>query len=163
MSSSTPIVRQVSWLRASPPFVILFGAIAAGRLIVGPDGVMIGTLACVAYVVGSRRLIAKDHRAGIKFVKQQRFNEAIQKFTDSLAFFDRHPWVDRFRSVTLMSPSAASYREMALLNMAFCYGQLGIGEQSRRYYRQCLDRFPESGMATAAPRMLDSVTAPATN
>jgi hypothetical protein len=46
---------------------------------------------------------------------------------------------------------------MALANIAFCYGQLGNGVQCRYYYEKCLDLFPDSGLATAALRMLDSV------
>ena len=53
---------------------------------------------------------------------------------------------------------------MALANIAFCYGQLGNGEQSRAYYQKCLERFsPGSGLATTALRMLDSVAPVAAN
>ncbi len=131
----------------------------AGYLFAGRDGVQWGAVAYLAYSIGSRQFIARAHRVGIGLIKQQRFDEAIPKFQESLEFFDRHTWIDRFRSITLMSPSAPSYREMALANIAFCYGQLGDGEQSRLYYQRCLDRFPGSGLATAALRMLDSVAA----
>jgi tetratricopeptide (TPR) repeat protein len=161
MSSSLPIVRQISWLATLPQLAALFAAMGVGAVIDQRNGVLLGTVAYLAYSIGSRQLIARDHRAGIMLFKQQRFAEAIPKFADSLAFFDRHPWIDRLRSITMMSASAVSYREMALANIAFCYGQLGDGEQSRAYYRQCLERFPHSGLATAALRMLDSVTTPA--
>lgn len=157
MSSGTPIVRQISWPATLPQLIVLLVALAIGYLLAGRNGVTWGGLAYLAYSVGSRQLIAKDHRAGIRLTKQHRFQEAIKKFTDSLNFFDRHPWIDQFRSIALMSPSAVSYREMALANIAFCYGQLGNGELSRAYYDQCLERFPDSGLATAALRMLNSV------
>lgn len=163
MSSQTPIVRQVSWPAALPQFAALAAAMAIGYLLGGRDGAPWGALAYLAYSIGSRRIIPKAHRAGIALVKQQRFAEAIPKFQESFEFFERHPWIDRFRSITLMSPSAASYQEMALANIAFCYGQLGDGEQSRMYYQRCLERYPDSGLATAALRMLDSaVSASAT-
>lgn len=101
-------------------------------------------------------LVARDHRVGVGLVKSQRFEEAIPKFQDSLKFFDRYPWIDRYRSIVLMSPSAAGYREMALANIAFCYGQIGDGEQSRHFYEECLRRFPDSGLASSALRMLDA-------
>ncbi|HEX7447932.1 MAG TPA: hypothetical protein VF306_10325 [Pirellulales bacterium] len=56
-----------------------------------------------------------------------------------------------------MSSSAISYREMALCNIAFCYAQLGNGENAELYYRRTLDEFPDSGLADAALRMIESV------
>jgi hypothetical protein len=122
------------------------------------NAVLWGAAAYLAYSIGSRALFTRAHRAGIRLVKQRRFEEAIPKFQESFDFFERHPWIDRFRSFVLMSPSAASYREMALANIAFCYGQIGNGEACRGYYRECLARFPGSGLASAALRMLDSVS-----
>jgi tetratricopeptide (TPR) repeat protein len=157
MSSRTPIVRQVSWPAVLPQVVALGGAVAIAYVLGGPAAAPWGALAYLAYSMGSRQLIARDHRAGIRLVKQQRFAEAIPRFERSFNFFERHLWIDRFRSIVLMSPSAGSYREMALANIAFCYGQIGDGERSRFYYQKCLDLFPGSGLATAALRMLDSV------
>jgi len=156
MNSGTPIVRQISWLAALPQLVAIFAAMSIAYLVAGREGVPWGALAYLVYSIGSRQIVARAHRAGIKLVKQERFAEAIPQFEESLAFFDRHPWIDRYRSVVLMSPSAASYREMALANIAFCYGQIGDGQQSRAYYQKCLERFPKSGLATTALRMLDS-------
>jgi tetratricopeptide (TPR) repeat protein len=161
MASGIPIVRQLSWLTVLPQVVALFGAMAVAFLLNASNPALYGAAAYLAYSIGSRIVITRSHRAGVRLTKQQRFAEAIPKFQQSLAFFESQPWIDRFRSIVLMSPSAASYREMALANIAFCYGQLGDGEQSRAYYRDCLDRFPESGLATAALRMLDSVSTPA--
>ena len=158
MSSGTPIVRQISWPAVLPQLVALGIAIAIAYVLGAPDAVLWGGMAYLAYSIGSRQLIARAHRAGVRLMKQQRFAEAIPKFQESFDFFERHPWVDRFRSLILMSASAASYREMALANIAFCYGQLGNGEQSRTYYQNCLERYPGSGLATAALRMLDSVS-----
>jgi tetratricopeptide (TPR) repeat protein len=158
MSSGIPIVRQVSWPAVLPQLVGIALAIALAHVLGAPNAVMWGAMAYLAYSIGSRKVVARAHRAGIRLVKRQRFADAIAKFQESFDFFERHPWVDRFRSFILMSASAASYREMALANIAFCYGQLGDGEQSRTYYRKCLQRFPGSGLATTALRMLDSVS-----
>ena len=163
MSSGTPIVRQISWPAVLPQVVALGVAIAIAYVLRAPDALLWGAMAYLAYSIGSRQLIARAHRAGVRLVKQQRFADAIPTFQESFDFFERHPWVDRFRSLILMSASAASYREMALANIAFCYGQLGNGEQCRTYYQKCLERFPGSGLATAALRMLDSVSPTATS
>ncbi len=161
MASQTPVIRQISWTRAIPALLIIAVAASVGFLIDPRNGVLWGIIACFLYSLASREIIAHAHRAGIRLTKQKRFAEAIPKFQESLAFFERHPWIDRFRSVILLSSSAASYREMALTNIAFCYTQIGKGEEGRRYYQKCLERFPDSGLAIAALRMLDSVPSPA--
>jgi hypothetical protein len=120
MSSGIPIVRQVSWPAALPQLAALAAAVTIGYLLVGRDGIFPGAFAYLAYSIGSRLLIPRDHRAGIKLGRKQQFEQAIPKFQASFDFFNRHAWIDRFRSIVLMSPSAASYREMALANIAFC-------------------------------------------
>jgi tetratricopeptide (TPR) repeat protein len=156
MSTRTPIVRQISWVAAIPAFVVAAAAIVTGVIVDPRAGVVWGAGAFLAYSLGSRRLIARSHRRGIALVKQGQFGEAIGQFQQSLAFFDRHPWGDRFRCVTLMSASATSYREMALVNIAFCYSQIGDGKRAREFYEACLACFPGSGMATAAIRLMDA-------
>ncbi len=101
------------------------------------------------------RFIPRHHRAAIRFAKQKQFERAIQEYQRSLAFFERNPWLDRFRSVVMLSLSLMSYREMDLLGVAFCYGQIGDGLRSRETYSQCLEEFPNSEMAACAIRLLD--------
>ena len=150
MKSQTPIIRQVSWLASLPQLVALVCAIAIAFCLGAPNPFIYGPLVYLAYSIGSRKWIPRAHRTGIRLVKQQQFAEAIPKFQESYDFFERHPWIDRYRSIVLMSPSTASYREMALANIGFCYSQLGDGKQSRDHYQHCLDLFPNSGLATSA-------------
>ena len=42
------------------------------------------------------------------------------------------------------------YREMALVNIAFCCAQVGDGKLRRDFYDACLARFPGNGLAAAA-------------
>jgi tetratricopeptide (TPR) repeat protein len=158
MSSAVPTIRQMSWPAVLPQLVAIGAAMGIAYLLGVPDAVLWGAAVYLAYSIGSRQFIARAQRAGIRLVQQERFAEAIPKFQESFEFFERHPWIDRYRSIVLMSPSAMSYREMALANIGFCYGQLGDGERSRAYFQKCLERFPGSGLATAALRMLDSVS-----
>lgn len=126
------------------------------------NGMVLGAAAYLAYSVGSRMMIARDHRRGMQLYRQQQYAAAIQAYDESYQFFVRNSWLDRFRAVTMMSPSAISYREMALCNIAFCYSQLGNGEKAEAYYRRALDEFPNSGLAAAALRMIESVRQPPT-
>lgn len=159
MSRRTPMIKQVSWLAAVPQFAIIVAAMFIASQLSSGNGLLWGAGAFLAYSFGSRKLMTRDHRAGVALAKRQQFEEAIPRFQKSLEFLDRYPWIDRFRSVVLMSPSAISYREMALANMAFCYSQVGRGEEARRHYEQCLQHFPDSGLASAALRMMDSAVA----
>jgi hypothetical protein len=130
MSARTPIIRQIAWLATIPQFAALVTAMLAGMWLWPPGGIYLGAAAYLLYSIGSRLTIPRTHRAGVRLTRQQRFAEAIPKFEESLAFFERYAWIDRYRSVVLMSPSAISYREMALSNIAFCYSQIGDGEQA---------------------------------
>jgi tetratricopeptide (TPR) repeat protein len=121
------------------------------------NGVFFILIVFVAYSVGSRILIANAHRRGIRFFRRGQYEQAIRAFEESYEFFTCHPWIDRFRSIILMSASAPSYREMALCNIAFCHTQIGNGERAKEVYRRTLDEFPDSGLAASAMRMLESV------
>jgi tetratricopeptide (TPR) repeat protein len=90
----------------------------------------------------------------MKLFKQERFAEAIPQFQQSYGFFAKHAWVDRWRSLTLLSSSRISYREMALLNLAFCLGQTGQQAQALAEYERTLAEFPDSKVAQMSIRLL---------
>ena len=60
-------------------------------------------------------------------------------------------------SLFLLSSSRISYREMALINRAFCYTQIKEGEKAKELYKKALEEFPDSGMAKAGVNMLESL------
>jgi len=156
MASGTPIFRQVSWLAAIPSLMILAVAAAMGQLMGGQNGIYVALACCFGYAMVARSLVAREHRGGIRLVRRGRFSEAIPRFERSFAFFDRHRWLDDWRGLVLLSSSRASYREMAMLNSAFCYSQVGEGTRAAETYRRCLGLFPGSGMAEAALKMMES-------
>ncbi len=120
------------------------------------SGVVWGAAVYLIYSVGSRKLIPRAHRRGIRLSQTQQFEDAIRAHKESYEFFTRHSWLDRYRSITMMSPSSMSYREMALINIAFAYGQIGNGEKAKEYYQRAQREFPDSGMAIAALKMIES-------
>ena len=81
------------------------------------------------------------------------YGENMQRSLRAVAM---HPWIDRYRSIVLMSCSAISYREMALVNMGFCYGQIGEAQKAKECYQAAVDAFPSSAMAASALRMIDT-------
>ena len=158
---SVPIIRRISWLAVVPQLLALGAAIMLARHFQLHDGLLVGVIGYLVYSAGSRKILTSYHRAGVRLVRQQHFAEAIEKFQRSLLFFDKHRWIDRFRSIVLMSPSAISYREMALANIAFCYSQIGDGTHARQWYEACLAEFPQSGLAQVGLRIMDSAMAAA--
>ena len=155
--SRMPVVRQISWPAVLLQLAALGGAVALGTYVTQiSDGGAIGAAAYLSYSIGSRLLIARAHRRGMRFYRNQQYAAAIEAYQESYDFFARNTWIDQYRAIVMMSPSAVSYREMALCNIAFCFSQLGNGAQAEAFYRRALDEFPSSGLAAAALRMIDS-------
>lgn len=97
------------------------------------------------------------HRKGIQLYKKAQFKEAILFFERSYDFFNKHAWIDRWRSITLLSASQASYREMALVNIAFCHSQSGNGAAAKDFYAKAINEFPDSNLAKSALRLIESL------
>ncbi|MCP4661211.1 MAG: tetratricopeptide repeat protein [bacterium] len=128
-------------------------AVAIGTCIVAlgyPAGFFWGASIYLAYSFGSRAILARHHKSGIRRIFRRRWAEALPCFQRSQAFFERFPRLDRYRQVFLMSPSGASYHEMALLNQAICLVYLNRGSEARRLYERVLELYPDSPMAEAA-------------
>ncbi len=121
------------------------------------QAVLVGALAYVGLSMVLRFGIPSSHRRGIALFKKKRYEEAIPEFERSYSFFERSKWIDDFRFLTLLSSSRISYREMALLNIAFCYAQAGYGSKAKEYYKRALAEFPDSEMAITSLKMIESV------
>jgi len=157
MVRGVPTIRPISWIATIPQFIALFGAIGVGWAITNSTtGIVYGAAIYLSYSFGSRLLLARAHRRGIRLAHQHRFAEAIAEYEASYDFFSRHRWLDNYRSIFMMTPGAMSYREMALANIAFAYSQLGDGQKAIAYYRRTLDEFPENQIALAALKMMES-------
>jgi len=156
MRRQVPIVREVRWLWLVPQLCVLGILVWIARSIVGAnEALLAGAGFYFLYLVGARSLVAHEHRRGIRLVRQQQWSEATPHFRRSYEFFSRHPWIDRFRWLALLSLSAASYREMALLNEAFALAQQGLRREARSVYARVLREFPESSMARTALNLME--------
>ncbi len=160
MTSKLPVVRQIDWRLV--PLQLAAGAtcIALTHLVLGPGNIArsltIGSGIYLLYSMGSRAIITAPHRRGVQLAACERFAEAIAQYERSYRFFCAYPWVDKFRGVVLMSPSALPFREMALLNMGFCYAQLGDAAKSKECYQAAQQVSPDSAIAKAALAMIET-------
>jgi tetratricopeptide (TPR) repeat protein len=156
MASSQPIVRQINWFSIIPQ-ILVFVIISSIYYFWGiQDFILFGAATYLTLSLTLRKIIPKSHRKGIVFFKKREYEKAICEFEKSYEFFKRNEWIDKYRFLVLLSSSRASYIEMALLNIAFCYGQIGEGAKSKDYYESTLREFPGSQMAIVSLRMFDS-------
>lgn len=121
------------------------------------EAILLGAFVFALLSISLRLLVPKKHRRGIALYKKKRYAEAIPHFEESYRFFTTNKWVDDFRFLTMFSSSRISYREMALLNVAFCHALAGDGAKSKEYYHQTFTEFPGSEIAKASLKMIDSI------
>lgn len=159
MSSGKPIVRQVAWLSLVPQ-LLLMGVLCLIYRACFDSTLLAVELVMITYLLLSltlRNCIPRNHRKGIALYKAGKYAQAIEEFKKSDSFFAEHAWIDKYRFLTLLSSSKSSYREMALLNIAFCYSQIGDGTISKEYYLKTLGLFPDSELAKTSLKMMESV------
>jgi tetratricopeptide (TPR) repeat protein len=135
----------------------MLALLTAGAYLAGVESfIVVGAAAYLVISFGLRRFIPRDHRIGIALFRRGSFADALEHFQRSYEFFTRRRWLDDWRFITLFSSSRVSYREMALLNVAYCYGQIGDGARSKEYYERVTQEFPGSRVAEAALRMFEA-------
>ncbi len=159
MSSGKPIIRQIAWLSFVPQLLFMALLVAIFCLIIDPF-VMALEVAMLVYLALSillRTAIPHNHRKGISLSKANNYIQAIDEYEKSYIFFTKYTWIDKYRFITLLSSSKISYTEMALLNIAFCYSQIGDGNKAKEYYEKTLKQFPNSEIAKTSLQMIASV------
>jgi len=156
MSSKVPVVRQVAWLSVIPQFVVMGGLMLFWYFLGAEKYVFYGALNYLMISIPVRSFLTRFHRKGIRKVKKQNYSDAIPDFQKSYDFFTKYSWIDKYRFLFLLSSSRMAYREMALNNIAFCYGQTGKGDKALEYYQRTLDEYPDCTMAQVGLNMLNS-------
>ena len=155
MSSKLPLIKQVPWISIVPHFAIM-GLFLAIFYTLKPDTYLfwgVGAYMLTSYLL--RTQIPKSQRQGMILVKHQHFEGAIPLFEQSFDFFSKYQWIDDYRFIVILSSSRISYREIALVNIGFCYSQIGEHEKAKEYYNKTLSMFPDSQIALTALRMMD--------
>jgi len=156
-AAGAPLVRPINWSSVAAYVVVLSVVVFVLSYWLDFDAAFVGGAAiCVAYSLASRNLLARAHRRGIRLSRRGRYDEAIHAFEDSYAFFSRHAWLDRYRAITMLSAAAMSYREMAMVNIAFSYTQIGEGAKAKAFYLAVRNEYPNNTLAITALRMMES-------
>ena len=156
MASKQPTARKIAWMAIVSQIFILLALAGIARLAGIETPFVPAALVYLILSIALRKLVPGNHRRGVAYLRANSFDKAIEEFGASYRFFERHPWLDRFRYITLFSSSRVGYREMALLNSAYCYARLGDDRKAREYYEKTLKQFPESEIAKSALQMFDA-------
>jgi tetratricopeptide (TPR) repeat protein len=156
MSSGLPTIKQTAWISLLIQLLVLGIFIAILYFAGVNEPILFGFIVFLFIVIVLRMLIPRAHRQGIAMYKRRKFAEAIPFFEQSYKFFISHKWVDDFRFLMVFSSSRICCREMALVNIAFCYAQVGNRDKSKEYYHKALTEFPESEIAKTALKLMES-------
>ena len=159
MSSGKPIIKQISWFSVIAQILLVFLLIKFLEFLnfSSNNSLIITWVIFVSAALFLRNTIARHHRKGMRLVRAGKYKEAILEFEKSLEFFSKYSWVDKLRFITILSSSRITYKEMALVNIAFSYTQIGKGKLAKEYYEKALELFPDSQIAKSALNMILSV------
>jgi hypothetical protein len=158
-----PVVRSISLLGLCVALLPLVVLLILNAYLLPQAFPIVAAVVWVGFVLFARATFTRGHRRGIRCVKSGRFAEAIPHFERAYRSVVERPWIDRFRWILLGGSSRWTYREMALCNVAFCYGQIGKGDKMREAYQKALAEFPNSVLAGTAMRMITATQTKAPN
>jgi len=157
MGSKMPMIKQIGWLSIIPQLMFLTLLIFIYYLFGIENYWLFGAITYLLISFTLRNLIAREHRKGIICLRRQKYDEAIINFQKGYEFFNKYKWIDKYRYIILLSSTRITYREMALCNIAFIYGQIGDGVKSEYYYTMALNEFPDSMIAKSVLNMINSI------
>lgn len=149
MKNKYPVVRQCNWY-------ILIAQLTFISIFVWKLGAIEGSIASALLIIVPRNLITKKHRKGMRLLKKGNFDEAIVCFQESYDFFDKNEALNKYVA-PLFSASKITYKEMALLDLAFCYLKKQEGAKAKSIYEQTLREFPNSMMAKHTLEVFDVI------
>lgn len=120
------------------------------------QSVLIAILPWVGWVLGVRLVLTRHHRHGLKLAKLGEYEKAAQEFLKSYELFQKYPWLDQYRELTLGTDSQKEYREQALLNRGQCFEEMRDGQRARVCYLKAVDQYPESEVAKTSLQNLQA-------
>jgi len=144
MASKIPVIRNTNYLYYVPQIAILLLFIFILYFSGSEHYLIIGFSLYFLLSIYLKVLIPKWHRKGIFYLKKGSLQAAIIAFQKSYDYFQRYSWVDQYRAFTLFSTSQFSYSEMALMNIIWCFEQLGDTKNAKKYHNLLREKFPDN-------------------
>lgn len=160
--------REYSWWRVVAvalmyvPFMVIGVVIANG--VVQPltfsaltGGLLAGYIAFYVLRRVPQYGVLRHHMRGLRLMKANAWQDAVQAFSDSVAFFRKYRWVDDYRVLTLFNSSKLSLLETDMNNVAACQLYMGDVKAAEAAYRAVLDEFPDNPVARAALHNIETI------
>ncbi len=144
MAGKIPVIRSTNFFFIIPQIGILCIIIYVLYLLDLAHYLILGVSLYFLLSIYLKVLIPKWHRKGVFFLKKGELQASILSFQRSYQYFQRYAWIDQYRALTLFSTSHLSYSEMALMNIIYCYEQLGDKKNAQKYHKILSQQFPNN-------------------
>ena len=137
-------IHSVNYFYLIPQAAILLVMVSVLYLLEVPQSFLLGISFYFLLSIYLKVLVPRWHRKGIYLVKKGKLDVAILAFQRSYQYFTKYTWIDKYRAFTLLSTSALSYSEMALINIIYCFEQMGDTTSAKKFRKILKERFPDS-------------------
>ncbi|MCC7026527.1 MAG: DUF4375 domain-containing protein [Saprospiraceae bacterium] len=100
---------------------------------------------CATYTLLSfilRTVVPRSHNKGVRLIKKEKYDDAIQCFQMSINFFNKNKLLDKFGFIFLLNSSTMTYEEMGVCNIIYCLCQSGERTRGAEMYRQLIKDLP---------------------
>lgn len=151
-----PTDRSITWISLIPQLILMGIILGVFYMLKVKEPFIFVGFTYLLLSFGLKKVFLKNHTKGITLTKEGKNLEAIASFEQSAKFFGNHVWVDNYRFITLLSASKHLYREMALVNISYCYMALNNKEKAKEYYMRTLQEYPDNEMGKLGLSILNS-------
>ena len=151
-----PTEKPIAWLALLPQLLLMSAIFAAFYFLNIKEPLFLTASIYLILSYSLKAVFLKDHNKGIKLTKEGKNKEAIASFEKSAKFFADHLWIDQYRFITLLSAAKHHYREMALVNIGYCYMELNDPEKAKKYYERTVREYPDNEMAKLGLSTIES-------
>jgi len=116
--------------------------------------VLIGFSICTVLYFILYKIIPKQLNKGIYFLKEKEFQNAIESFDKSIAFFEKWQTLDKYGFILLLNYSKHSYLEASLINKAAVLCKLDRENDAVILYQKILVNYPQNEIAQTQIKVL---------
>ena len=142
-----PTDRSIAWISLVPQLILMGIIFGVFYILKVKEPFLFVGFTYLLLSFGLKKIFLRNHNKGITLTKEGKNVEAIASFEKSAKFFSDHRWLDHYRFLTLLSASKCHYREMALVNISYCYMDLDNQDKAKEYYMKVLQEYPDNEMA----------------
>ncbi len=89
-----------------------------------------------------RTVVPRSHNKGVRLIKKEKYDDAIQCFQISINFFNKNKLLDKFGFIFMLNSSTMTYEEMGVCNIIYCLCQSGERTRGAEMYRQLIKDLP---------------------